>query len=251
MAGRPPLESFLKSPIQKKDLEDEIPALNLWRSLKGKDGKHGNDGINGRDGENGRDGLDGLKGDKGERGLKGEKGDDGLDGRHGSNGKDGEDGRNGSPDTGEDIVSKINKAGVKIEASSIKGFNEIEGLARSANRNVKNIQQYGGPSLLGVSVVGGGVNRVQSITFANSTLTANGDGTNVTITPTGSGGGINIETPSGTVDGTNVTFVVLNTPKYIVVDGVSKFVTLHYTLAGLIITIVDGAPPALYIRSFY
>ena len=60
-----------------------------------------------------------------------------------------------------------------------------------------------------------------------------------------------VETPTGTVDGSNATFTVANTPLYIIVDGVSKFATLHYTYLAGTITIIDGAPPALFIRSLY
>lgn len=65
------------------------------------------------------------------------------------------------------------------------------------------------------------------------------------------GGGISVETPTGTVNGVNTVFTVSNTPKFISIDGVMKFAGLHYTYAAGTITIIDSVPPALYIRSFY
>ena len=89
-------------------------------------------------------------------------------------------------------------------------------------------------------------------------------GTITLSAPVGAGGGIygiggvatstsgaNVETPSGTINGSNTVFTVVHEPSFIIVDGLAKFLTTHYTYAALTITITDGAPPALYIRSFY
>ncbi len=66
-----------------------------------------------------------------------------------------------------------------------------------------------------------------------------------------SGGGGGLETPSGTVDGANTIFTVSNTPLYINVDGVNKYVSIHYTYSAPTVTITDGSPPVLFIRSHY
>lgn len=66
-----------------------------------------------------------------------------------------------------------------------------------------------------------------------------------------SGTGVTLETPSGTPNGVLTTFTVLNTPKFICVDGLNKFETLHYTYLAGTITITDGVPPNGYIISFY
>lgn len=63
------------------------------------------------------------------------------------------------------------------------------------------------------------------------------------------GGGSSIETPTGTVDGSNVTFTVTETPLYIVADGITYFEGAGYSLAGLTITM--DSKPFSYIRSFY
>ena len=73
----------------------------------------------------------------------------------------------------------------------------------------------------------------------------------------GGGGSINVFTPSGTVDGSNTSFTSSNgQPKYILVDGVAKFETTHYTYVGSMsgtgtISITDGAPPTQTIRAVH
>lgn len=67
----------------------------------------------------------------------------------------------------------------------------------------------------------------------------------------GSGGGtFAVETPSGTINGVNTVFTVLNTPIYISVDGVNKFETVNYTYSLFTIIITDGAPPSISIQAF-
>ena len=63
----------------------------------------------------------------------------------------------------------------------------------------------------------------------------------------GGGGGGSIEIPTGTVNGSNTVFYVVGLPKYLIVDGLAKRETAHYTLVGSTITIIDGTPPVQYI----
>lgn len=63
------------------------------------------------------------------------------------------------------------------------------------------------------------------------------------------GGGGSSETPSGTVDGSNTTFTALNTPLFVVSDGITYFEGAGYTLSGLTITMTT--PPVSYIRVVY
>jgi hypothetical protein len=83
-------------------------------------------------------------------------------------------------------------------------------------------------------------------------IVKNPDGTFSTIPVTASG--LNIETPSGVLDGNNVTFVATHTPKFIVTSNGVYFEGVGYTLAGLTITL--SLPPSAvadggFIRSFY
>lgn len=68
------------------------------------------------------------------------------------------------------------------------------------------------------------------------------------ISSTG-GTGFTIETPTGTVDGANVTFTVTSTPKYIISDGTTYFDGQGYTIVGLTLTLT--VPPQFFIRSFF
>ena len=58
-----------------------------------------------------------------------------------------------------------------------------------------------------------------------------------------------IETPTGTVNGSNVTFIVVNNPVFIISDGVTYFQGNGYSMVGLTVT-MDFAPTS-FIRSFY
>lgn len=60
---------------------------------------------------------------------------------------------------------------------------------------------------------------------------------------------ISVETPTGSIDGANVTFTVVNTPKYVISDGVTYFSGNGYTLVGTTLT-MDIAPTG-FIRSIY
>lgn len=63
----------------------------------------------------------------------------------------------------------------------------------------------------------------------------------------GGTGSTQFETPSGSVNGSNVTFTVLNTPLYVVADNQTYFQNFGYTLSGLTITMDAG--PFNFIRS--
>ncbi len=73
----------------------------------------------------------------------------------------------------------------------------------------------------------------------------------VNNTPASTGGGVNIETPSGTIDGANTSFTVTHTPKYLIGDGIAKYENDAYTLSGLTIAWTDGSPPTQSLRSIY
>lgn len=67
----------------------------------------------------------------------------------------------------------------------------------------------------------------------------------------GSGGGVNIETPSGTINGSNTNFTVTNEPKYVVVNALTYFDGAGYSYSGG--TITFDIPPATgsAIKSIY
>lgn len=106
---------------------EEGIAQKQEKGDKGDKGDVGEKGDKGDAGEKGEKGDKGDKGDSGKNGLDGKDGRDGLDGVgvDGIDGRDGLDGKDGSPDTGEQIIDKVNsvsKDGPKIDASHIKNL---------------------------------------------------------------------------------------------------------------------------------
>lgn len=163
-------------------------------------------------------------------------------------GKDGQDGKDGTtPDldvVAKEVLSKIDlptkeeledtlKQLVSKKKLTVKDIDGIDEYIASIRRAV----------MLGGNVRGGGdtvaAGSGVTITTSNGVKTIN------------AAGGVSVETPTGTVDGSNTVFTVSNAPVFIVVDGVNKYETLHYTYVAGTITITDGAPPVQFIRSHY
>lgn len=65
------------------------------------------------------------------------------------------------------------------------------------------------------------------------------------------GGASSPEIPTGTINGINNIFTVLNTPKYIVVDGLVRRETKGYTYSAGTITVDPLQPPVYDIFSYY
>jgi len=82
------------------------------------------------------------------------------------------------------------------------------------------------------------VNTVTGDIYIASGTSAVGDWELVTG---GSGSGVTVETPVGTVNASNTSFVFSATPKWIVSDGITYFQGAGYSLAGLTAT-MDVAP---------
>lgn len=123
-----------------------------------------------------------------------------------------------SLDTPKEVVEKINKSrGEKIKRSRVEGLDEVESIARTSQRQVQNFISLGGNrqtklQLNGVMVATG----ADTLNFVGGTLVPTGDGTTVTYTPSSSGGG-GFQAPlSGGLTGTNTWTTA---PNVIVVDG--------------------------------
>ena len=217
------------------DLENEIDAITSIAK--------GEKGDRGEKGDKGDKGNPGSKGDKGDRGERGKDGREGRDGRDGIDGLDGNDGRDGSPDTGKEIVDKINELetdddDLKIDASHIKNLPKSEV-----------VNNYLGGSKNNVQTNGVTLNGVDTINFGSG-LTVVQVGNIITVTASGGGGsGVTVETPPEVVNAVNATFTVTHEPKWVVSDGVTYFAGAGYTYAALSITL--DIPPSQYIRSIY
>ncbi len=136
----------------------------------------------------------------------------------------------------------------RLDASAIKGLEDAKVDKKG------NIQVIGGQSGIRLSVEGikkGLVKNLNIKAGSNTTVTHSIVNGLDTITISSTGGGSSVEIPAGTPNSILTTFIVANTPKYIVVDGVTKFETVHYTYLAGTITITDGAPPVQFIRSIY
>ena len=124
---------------------------------------------------------------------------------------------------------------LKKQISIISSMRSIGGTPRGIQLKVNGVKQG---MVAELNIVGSGV----AISNVNGLPT---------VTFTGGSGATAVETPTGAVNGTNDTYTVAHEPLYIIVDGVSKFVTLHYTYVAGTITVIDGAVPTQYIRSVY
>ena len=121
--------SSLKKTIDeaKKDADKAFQLVGAFASQERLKGDKGEEGDKGEVGPVGPDGKVGETGATGEQGLTGEVGPAGKDGAQGDKGEDGID---GSPDTGEEIVEKINelptdKDELLIDIEHIDGWKEL------------------------------------------------------------------------------------------------------------------------------
>lgn len=114
-------------------IDEEIPSIkDVISRVKGEKGDKGDAGLKGDKGEQGKSvaGPQGPTGSKGEKGDKGVVGTSGKDGESivGTSGKDGVNGKDGSPDTGKEIVDKINA--LEIEPELQIGVEHIKDLKK-------------------------------------------------------------------------------------------------------------------------
>ena len=216
---------FLVDRIETHEVEPLIPERGVdyfteddINEVVGKVRELVSDGVDGQDGEDGKDGQDGRDG------VDGRDGTDGKNGRDGRDGKDGKDGENG-------------KDGVSPETKDLLTQKDlIDFLKKGGYRG-------GGISYLSqaLDVVIGSQTNGQLLGW-DSTL-------NKWVPTSSSGGGVTVETPTGAIDSSNVTYAVTATPKWVVSDGVTYFNGAGYSIVGLTIT-MDIAPSG-FIRSIY
>lgn len=206
------------------EIEEKIPDIDkILSSVRGKDGD---------------DGEKGEKGDKGDRGERGDKGIDGKDGRDGRDGRDGIDGVDGK-DGKDGKMGMIDEATIAYLEDKIKQIEERQPTQQGR-------VGWGAHPL----IVKDGVTTIDKVTrvisFGNNlTATRSADGT-VTVNAT-AGSGVTVETPTGSVNGSNASFTVSDVPKWVVADGITYFDGAGYTYGALTIT-MDVAP-SQYIRA--
>lgn len=111
-------------------------------------------------------------------------------------------------------------------------------------------------SLAGLSYSDGDILYFSGGTLTNLTIGNEGDvltvsSGNPSWSNSSGGSGIAFETPTGTVNGVNVTFTVLNDPIAIVIDGMWKFEGAGYSYSSPTITVSSDNPPVQFIRSAF
>lgn len=164
------------------DLDRVLASVRGEKGEKGDQGGQGEMGPEGPQGESivGPQGPRGPKGEKGDRGERGPKGASvvGPQGIQGPKGETGENGKDGSPDTGEDIVKKINDLDVvpekQIDAKHIKNLDQ----------HVESKVQYMGSGYSGIKDI-----------VAGTGATVSKDGNNVVT--------IGVSPDAGAVDSVN------------------------------------------------
>jgi hypothetical protein len=143
----------------------------------------------------------------------------------------------GKERTVEEIIIDINnlpiKPEVQIDATHIKN------LPKYFERVIERVQ--------------GGFTETPIKSGNGISITKDGSGSWVI---TSSGGNSNNETPTGTVNGVNRIFTVLNTPIYIVTDNLVRFLNIpagnpDFTYSGGTITMNASLAPTDFIKSFY
>lgn len=189
----------------------------------------------------GLDGATGPTGPEGPQGPQGPRGDNGRDGRDGRDGKDGQDGQDGKP-------GPMGPAGPQGKQGP-KG--------EDGTHTVVHVQGGGGGGGGGLEVIkAGGVVKKQGasqIDFSTGfTVTPTINGVVVTVAA-GAGTTLTAEDPTGTIDDTNLTFSVGNTPIYISVNGLIYTVGkgIYASYAGGTITLNSPVGTGGFIISFY
>lgn len=144
-----------------------------------------------------------------------------------------------------ELIEKINKArGSKIKRDKVEGLDEVEGIARTAQRQVQNFISLGGNRQTKVKVNGVVYTGVDTLTFTSGvTATPVGDGTELQLAVTGGSGGSGYQAPlTGGLTGTNTWSTA---PNVLVIDGVPRQKvqtdgTVMWT--GTTTTVLTGAP---------
>lgn len=256
---RPPLQSFFEgteSPIQKDDIEtsdeDVIKTIRGKKGDKGDRGEIGQRGPRGYVGIAGIDGRDGKDGAVGPRGEIGPRGERGFIGEEGKSGRDGIDGKNAKEVkeiilTSKDLVEKINKGKSKIQKSRIEGLEDVENKTASTEKRLQNYISIGGARNTRVAsngtVVATGADTINFIGATVQTPTGN-NGSTVDVIIT-AGGGATI--PTGTVNGTNLTFTAATTPTIVFTEAGSYTNGFGVTITGLSIVFAAGLAPQQWV----
>lgn len=201
-------------------------ALILKKGDQGDEGPEGPRGPEGEQGPSGPPGPRGYQGPAGERGLQGPEsrvaGPPGPRGVQGPEGPQGKQGPQGGPDTGDQIVDKINAGSKQIEAARIANPPTITRVREMPNISIFPGGGRGRSSTPQMEIIVNGVNYgqdirkilftgdgVSAVRNADGVITLNFEGT---AAPPGGSDFVDNEQPSGSINGSNDTFALTETP---------------------------------------
>lgn len=235
-------------------------ALVIKKGDTGPEGPEGPRGPEGEQGPMGPAGPRGYQGPEGPRGLQGPMGPaskvPGPRGLQGPEGPRGPQGIQGGPDTGDQIVEKINKGTALIEAARIANPPTITRVRDMPNISLFPGRRGGRSSTPQMEIIVNGVSYgmdIRKIFFSGDGLTAvrNADGV-ITIdvagtAPTpGAAEFVDNEQPTGAVNGSNASFALSGTPSasgflLLFLNGQFLAEGVDYTRSGTTITMTT--PP--------
>lgn len=201
---------------------DGAPLADLIKQSKGDQGEPGPEGPAGQDGADGLDGQDGAPGPRGPQGEQGPKGETGEMGPPGPPGKD----------------------GMSYDPTEFQTLKEKIDLMPKEQDYVEIVKKEVGYGIKAATEINGMPNWRKLAMGLQGQI-------DILTSLVGLGAGLTLETPTGTVDGSNVTFTTSHTPKVVIIDGISKVSGNGYTYAGGTITVDSDAPPNVFIRSLY
>ncbi len=211
-------------------------AAKLATLEKGETGEQGLQGERGESGVDGRDGKDGANGKDGKSGKDGLDGKDGRDGRDGRDGVDGVNGQDGASDTPDQVVEKINTSSLLIKKERVEGL--LDAISRSIHNGIASV----GITTTNFFSNGALVGRAKNINFTNAIISVAGDMATIS-TSASVGGGI-----TGTVDGSNLTFVAATPPSIVFTEGGHFINGFGVTITGLTIVFDAGLAPQQWIK---
>jgi hypothetical protein len=124
---------------------------------------------------------------------------------------------------------------------------ELELLRKEVARLTRIVNSYpGAGGFLGIRLDGEGTMQSYVEFKAGSNITLTRDGKVVTVASSGGGAGVSVETPTGTVNGSNTDFTPSAEPTYVIADGITYFDGAGYTWNDP--TVEMDIPPSQYIR---
>lgn len=172
----------------------------------------------------------------------------GEDGEDGEPGEQGLPGKDGSPDTGEEIIAKINKADSLISKEAVEGMKELQKAVEEKTGNTVRVGWGSHPlTIQGLGAVIDKNTRVLNFAGAGLTSVVRSANGVVTVNLAGAGGTVYAETPTGLINGSNVTYTTAHD-----ITNVYNFAIngqfLHpaeYSFTGDTITLVTALPASL------